>query len=134
MRNNSPLLGLPPMSLNAISGGLFVFIVCLGLRVARAPEVDLKIANTQLVIDSSADRLTELALQLDEQAKVIEEKEKAYKQLQLSYEQSLTRVQEDRGLKKAFEKIEKLPELESTEEIQKEISETKTELTQILSK
>lgn len=132
------LLGLPPVSLNCISGGLFVFIVCLGVRVARAPDIGLKIANTQLVVGTSASKLDELARKLDEQTKVIEQKDKAYRQLQSTYEQSLDRIGEDRigedrQLSSAFEKVEKLPEVQNIEEIQQGISETKEELNQILS-
>lgn len=131
--NQRYLLGLPPVSLNCISGGLFVFIVCLGVRVARAPEIGLKIANTQLVVGTSADRLDELARKLDEQTRVIEQKDKAYRQLQSTYEQSLDRIGEDRQLSSAFEKVEKLPKVQNIEEIQQGISETKEELNQILS-
>lgn len=131
--NQGYLLGLPPVSLNCISGGLFVFIVCLGVRVARAPEIGLKIANTQLVVGTSADRLDELARKLDEQTKAIEQKDKAYRQLQSTYEQSLDRIGEDRQLSSAFEKVEKLPKVQNIEEIQQGISETKEELNQILS-
>ncbi|MGL5940810.1 MAG: hypothetical protein ACRC2S_10530 [Waterburya sp.] len=124
------LLGLPPVSLNCISGGIFVFIVCLGIRVARAPDVGLKIANTQLVVGTSASKLDELARKLDEQTRVIGQKDKAYEQLQTAYEQSLDRVGEDRQLSTAFEKVEKLPEVQNIEEIQQGISETKEDLNQ----
>jgi hypothetical protein len=131
--NHRYFLGLPPVSLNCLSGGFFVFIVCLGIRVARAPDVGLKIANTQLVVSSSASRLDELARKLDEQTKVIEQKDAAYKQLQITYEQSLDRIGEDGKLSSAFEKVESLPEVQNIEEIQQEIFETKEELSQILS-
>jgi hypothetical protein len=124
--------GLPPVSLNLISGGVFLFIVCLGVRVARAPDVGLKIANTQLVVGSSADKLNELALKLDEQTQVIKQKDEAYKQLQAAYEQSLARIGEDKKLSSAFEKVEKLPEVQNIDQIQQGISETKEELNQIL--
>jgi hypothetical protein len=124
--------GLPPVSLNLISGGVFLFIVCLGVRVARAPDVGLKIANTQLVVGSSADKLNELALKLDEQTQVIKQKDEAYKQLQVAYEQSLARIGEDKKLSSAFEKVEKLPEVQNIDQIQQGISETKEELNQIL--
>lgn len=131
--NHRYLLGLPSVSLNCISGGIFVFIVCLGIRVARAPEIGLRVANTQLVVGSSASRLDELAKKLDEQTRVIEQKNQAYRQLQLTYEQSLDRIGEDRQLTSAFEKVENLPEVQNIEEIQQGISETKEELNEILS-
>jgi hypothetical protein len=130
--NNRYFCGLPPVSLNFISGGFFVFIVCLGIRVARAPEIDLKVANTQLVVGSTADKLTELAQKLEVQSEVIKQKDEAYKQLQLTYEQSLERVQEDRRLSAAFEKVEKLPEIQNIDQIQQEISKTEENLTEVL--
>jgi hypothetical protein len=124
--------GLPPVSLNLISGGVFLFIVCLGIRVARAPDIDLKIANTQLIVGSSADKLNELARKLDEQSHAIKQKDEAYKQLQVAYEQSLARVGEDKKLSAAFEKVESVPEIQNIEQIQQEIVETKEELNQVL--
>lgn len=132
MMDNKYLLGLPPIALNCLSGGLFVFIVCLGIRVVRAPEMELKVANTQLVVGGSAEELKALALKLDEQAKIIEDKEEAYRQLQLTYEQSLGRLKEDRRLTSAFKEVEELPKIQNIEEIQQQISETKKELSQVL--
>jgi hypothetical protein len=131
--NHRYFLGLPPVSLNFISGGVFVFIVCLGIRVARAPEMELKVANTQLVVGSSVDKLNDLAQQLETQTRVIKEKDKAYKQLQATYEQSFERVQEDRTLSDAFEKVEKLPEVQNIDQIQQEINQTEENLTEVLS-
>lgn len=130
--NNRYLCGLPPTSLNCISGGFFVFIVCLGVRVAKAPELALEVANTQLVVGSSVDKLTELAQQLEAQSKVIKQKDEAYKHLQTAYEQSLERVREDRRLSDAFEKVETLPEIQNIDQIQQEISETEENLTEVL--
>jgi hypothetical protein len=130
--NNRYFCGLPPVSLNFISGGFFVFIVCLGIRVARAPEIGLKVANTQLVVGNSADRLTELAQRLEAQTQAIKQRDEAYKQLQAAYEQSLKRVQEDRKLSAAFEKVEKLPEIQNIDQIQQEISKTEENLTEVL--
>ncbi|NJL52242.1 MAG: hypothetical protein HC930_08520 [Hydrococcus sp. SU_1_0] len=101
--------------------------------MARAPEIGLRVANTQLVVGSSASKLDELAKKLDEQTRVIEQKDQAYKQLQSTYKQSLDRIGEDRQLTSAFEKVEKLPEVQNIEEIQQGISETKEELNEILS-
>lgn len=131
--NQRYLYGLPPVSLNFISGGFFVFIVCLGVRVARAPEMELKIANTQLVVGSSADKLTELARQLDAQRETIEQKDEAYKQLQMTYEQYSKKIRPDANLKAAFEKVEELPEVQDIEQIQQEINQTEENLTEVLS-
>jgi len=47
---SSFLFGLPNLALNLLSGGVSVLIVCLGIRVATAPELSFNAANTQLVI------------------------------------------------------------------------------------
>ncbi len=124
---------LPPLSLNLLSGGVFVFIVCLGIRVARAPEVGLKVANTQLIIGSSANKLTEVAAKLDSQAEIIRQKDEAYEKLRKVYEESL-KGQEGYGrLQGAIEEIQELPEVENTEEIKTEISATKKIIKQVTS-
>ena len=88
MRTNT-LFGLPPMSLNILSGAAGIILVCLGFRIARAPELALKVANTQLITGSSAKRLEQLAGRLERQAKVIEQKDEAYENLQATYEEYL---------------------------------------------
>lgn len=124
-------LSLPPTSLNLLSGGIFVFIVCLGVRVARSPEIGLKVANTQLVVGKSADKLESISEELEEKARVIEEKDKAYERLLQVYKQSNNGVKKDRRLKDAIQTIEKLPELESIDELQVKIQETEEELIQL---
>ncbi len=115
---------LPPLSLNLLSGGAFIFIVCLGIRVARAPEVGLKVANTQLVIGSSATKLSEVAAKLESQAEIIRQKDEAYAQLHQVYEESLKGVDGYGKLQNAIEGINKLPETQNIGDIQSEISAT----------
>ncbi len=131
MINKGYFLNLPPTSLNLLSGGVFVFVVCLGVRVARAPELGLKVANTQLVVGNSADKLEEVSNKLEQQAKVIEEKDKAYEQLLQAYEQSTQGVKNDRRIKDAIQTIEKIPEVESIDELQVEIQEAEENLIQL---
>ncbi|WP_319422751.1 hypothetical protein [Pleurocapsa sp. FMAR1] len=124
---------LPPLSLNLLSGGAFVFIVCLGIRVARAPEVGLRVANTQLIIGSSANKLSEVAVKLDTQAEIIKQKDEAYENLRAIYEESL-KGQEGYGrLQGAIEEIQDLPEVKDTRELQTEISATKKIIKQVTS-
>ena len=132
MKNNTLFLGLPPTSLNLLSLGVLIFTICLGVRVARAPELELQIANTQLIVGSSASKLAQLASQLDEQTKTLKQKDEAYKSLQSTYERSMKRVQEDRALSKAFEKVEKLPEVKNIEEIQQGIIQAEEKLSTVL--
>jgi hypothetical protein len=122
---NQLLLGLPRLSLNLLSGGFFVFIVCLGVRVAKAPELALRVANTQLITGSSANKLDELASKLDTQADVIRQKDQSYAELKQIYEQSL-KGQEGYGrLQKTIEGLNELPQVENIENIQSEINTTK---------
>ncbi len=115
---------MPPLSLNLLCGGAFIFIVCLGIRVARAPEVGLKVANTQLVIGSSANKLSEVAAKLEDQAEIIRQKDEAYAQLHHVYEQSLKGVEGYSKLQNAIEGINELPKTDNLGEIQSEISAT----------
>ncbi len=115
---------LPPLSLNLLCSGAFIFIVCLGIRVARAPEVGLKVANTQLVIGSSAAKLSEVAAKLESQAEIIRQKDEAYLQLHQVYEQSLKGADGYGQLQNAIEGISELPKPDKIDEIQSEISAT----------
>ena len=116
---------LPPLSLNLLSSGAFVFIVCLGIRVARAPEVGLKVANTQLIIGSSASKLSEVATRLESQAEIIRQKDEAYIKLQKVYTDSLKGQEEYSKLQNAIEGINEIPEVENIDKIKTEISATK---------
>lgn len=124
MRNNL-FLGLPRLSLNLLSGGFFIFIVCPGVRVIKAPELALKVANTQLITGSSANKLDELATQLDAQASLIRQKDQSYSELRQVYEQSLKGQSGYGRLQKTIEGINELPQVEDIENIQSEINTTK---------
>ncbi len=125
---------LPPLSLNLLCGGAFIFIVCLGIRVARAPEVGLKVANTQLVIGSSANNLSEVASKLESQAEIIKQKDEAYARLQDIYQESL-KGQEGYGrLQNVIEEIDGLPVTGNIKKLQSDISVTKEIIENIPSK
>ena len=101
--------------------------------MARAPEVGLKVANTQLIIGSSANKLAEVAVKLDSQAEIIRQKDEAYEKLRRVYEDSLKGREGYGKLQGAIEKIQELPEVENTEELQTEISATKKIIRQVAS-
>lgn len=124
MRTNPNFLGLPTVSLNLLSAGIFVFLIMSGVRVATSTDVALKVANTQLITSNSASRLAELAAELDEQAELIKQKELARQQLAEIYEQSLKGQEGYDKLKNAIEAVESLPPVENIEDIQTEISVT----------
>lgn len=117
-------LGLPTLSLNLLSAGLFVFLVAAAIRVIKSSDMALRVANTQLITSNSASRLTLLAAQLDEQAELIKQKELARQQLAEIYKQSLKGQEGYDRLKKAIEAVESLPPVEDIEDIQTEISVT----------
>ena len=131
MIDSKYFLNLPPISLNLLSGGIFVFIVCLGIRVARAPEIGLKVANTQLVVGDSANRLEKITEKLESQARTIKEKDEAYQDLLEVYQESTDKVKDDRRLKDAIRAIEELPELKNMDEVQVEIQKTEDKLIQL---
>ena len=131
MSKFTSLLGLPPATLNILSAGIAVFLACTGARIYKAPEIALRIANTQLIAGNSADRLDKLASQLNEQAEVIKQKDKAYEQLEATYQGFLAHKTGGIELDKAFNAIEELPEIENTEEIQTEIEMIEEDLSEI---
>lgn len=133
MRNINTFLGLPERSLNILSGALGVVMVCLGIRIVKAPNLALKVANTQLVTGSSADKLERLARELEEQAVIIKQKDEAYNNLQQTYKQYLTNQKGGIELDKAFDEIKNLPQVENIEEIQTEIIETEADLSEVTS-
>jgi hypothetical protein len=133
MNNHSAgnFLGLPSFALNALSiGGLF-FCVCLGISALKTPELSFKIANAQLVTSTSADRLAELAVELDTQAKLIEQKDEAYQKLKRIYDDSLKGKEGYSRLQDAIETVGELPEVTELDSIQTEISTTKEILGEI---
>lgn len=124
MNNYRTFLGLPPLSLNLLSTGLSVTLVCLGIRIARASDIALKVANTQLITGNSARRLEQLANELETQAKIIQQKDIAYQELSEVYQTSLKGKRGYERLQDKIEKVESLPEVESVIEIKQEISAT----------
>lgn len=131
MNKLTGLLGLPPATLNVLSTGIAIFLSCTGARIYKAPELALRIANTQLITSNSADRLDRLAHQLDEQAEIIKQKDQAYQQLKATYQGFLTNKAGGIELDKAFDVIEELPEVENTEDIQIEIELIEEDLSEI---
>lgn len=128
---NDNFLGLPTFALNALSGGIFFFAICLGIKMIKTPELSLKVANAQLITSSSADRLTELAEELDKQAELIKQKDVAYQKLSEIYQQSL-KGQEGYGrLQDAIETVGELPEVDNLDSVQTEISTTREILGEI---
>ncbi|NJK58738.1 MAG: hypothetical protein HC939_23540 [Pleurocapsa sp. SU_5_0] len=128
---NGNFLGLPVFALNALSGGMFFFLICLGIKMIKTPELSLKVANAQLVTSGSADRLAILADELDTQAELIKQKDVAYQQLSEIYQQSLKGKEGYGRLQNAIETVGELPELTELDSIQTEISTTKEILGEI---
>lgn len=124
MSDRQLLLGLTPATQNLLSAGFSVVLVCLGIRIARASDVALKVANTQLVTSSSANRLEELARLLEEQAEVIKQKDRAYEELSQVYERSLRGKRGYEKLQSKIEAIKELPEVESIDKVINEIEAT----------
>jgi hypothetical protein len=124
-------LGLPSFALNALSGGIFFFSICLGIKMIKTPELSLKVANAQLVTSSSADRLQELALELDTQAELIKQKDIAYIKLKRIYDDSLKGKEGYGRLQNAIEMVGELPEVTELDSIQTEISTAKEILGEI---
>lgn len=81
-------LGLSEKSVNILAVGIAVFLVCLGIKVIKAANFSLQIANAQFVTRNSASTLEELAEKLNSQAEAIEAKDAAYKELLAVYNQS----------------------------------------------
>jgi hypothetical protein len=124
-------LGLPSFALNALSGGIFFFSICLGIKMIKTPELSLRVANAQLVTSSSADRLADLAIELDSQAELIKQKDIAYQQLVGIYDNSLKGKEGYGRLQNAIETVGELPEVTELDSIQTEISTTKEILGEI---
>ena len=119
---------LTPTSINLLSGGFVFFITCVGVRVARSPELALKAANVQLNVSTSAKRLKSVSKQLEEQARIIEEKDRAYQELLLIYQSSLKGKRGYGRLQRAIEGIEQLPKVEDVEKVTKEVEEVEEEI------
>ena len=121
-------LGLTGYSQNAVCTAIAIFIVCVGIRVTRSTDTDLKVANVQLTTSSSANKLERLAQQLEIQAEVIKRKETAYQELQTTYNEYVSQRKDGTELKQKIQEVESLPKVENIQEIQTEIQETEQEL------
>lgn len=131
MNRANSFLGLPTFALNALSGGAFFFLICLGIKMIKTPELSLKVANAQLVTSSSADKLATLADELDKQAELIKQKDIAYQQLTEIYGQSLQGKEGYGRLQNAIEVVGELPEIQELDSLQTEITTTKEILGEI---
>ena len=132
LHNRRYFLNLTASAINVLSVAVAFLIGCSGWRIAKNPDLALKVANTQLVTTSSANKLEELTAQLENQAKAIETKEQAFDELQTVYEQSLKNEQGYERLKQKIERIEILPEVENLEQIKTEIAVTEELLEEII--
>ena len=121
-------LGLSSRSETILAVGISVFIGCLGIRIIKAPNLSLKVANTQLITSGSASRLEELAKKLDAQAAIIEQKDAAYAQLEKVYKLSLKGKKSYGKLQQAIEAVEAIPPVEDINYIQSEIELTEAAL------
>ena len=124
-------MDLPLTTLNVLSTGFTIFVTCLGIRIIRAPELRLKIADNQLTVSNSVTRLEELTRRLEDQAVLIKEKDLAYEYLLETYEELRPRCIEDKEFSKAVRAIDRLPRVENIEELQTEIRETGESLTEV---
>lgn len=130
MRQNY-FLGLPPIALNILSLGWFFILVCLGIRIVRASDLALNVANAQLITSTSVTKLDKLTARLNEQAQLIRDKDEAYQELRAIYEQSLKQANGYERLKNQIEQIETIPQPDDIDAIELELSETKTELLKV---
>ena len=124
-------LGLTGYSQSVICTAIAIFVVCVGVRVTRSTDTDLKVANVQLTTSSSANKLERLAQQLEIQAEVIKRKEAAYQELQATYNEYVSQRKDGTELKQKIREVESLPEVENIQEIQTEIQETEQELLEV---
>ena len=122
--NRRYFLNLPSLSLNILSTAFGVSLICLGIRIARASDVALEVANTKLVTSSSAKKLERLAQQLEVQAEVIEQKDKAYQDLEKTYRRTVKGTRGQKVLTEKIKKVETLPDVENLSEIKSEIEAT----------
>ncbi len=127
MRNNN-LFGLPSMSLNALSLGVVFMMGCLGIRIVKASDLALSVANTQLITGNSANKLEQLTRRLNEQAEILKQKDVAYEQVKATYERSLKQADGYERLKTHIEALEEIPNIDDIDNIEVEILETKEDL------
>ena len=128
---NSSFLGLSERNCTILCRGISVFVCLMGIRVVLSPNFALKMANTQLTVNSSADELDLLAKRLKEQAQILEQKDAAYQQLQATYEDYLKHKKGTIELGKRIEAIDELPEVSNIDEIEADISQVEEELLEV---
>lgn len=131
MKRNLNFWGLPDFGLNLFLGGLSVFMGLMGVKLLLSPNFDLQWANARIVTSNSATKLEKLTEKVGEQATIIRQKDEAYKQLELAYQEALSQGVEDSGIGEAIEAIKELPEIEGTTEIQQEILEIESDLIEL---
>lgn len=131
---NNTIFGLPPLSLNLLSTGCFWLMICLGIRVIRGSDLALQVADTQITIANSADSLSTVAKELDTQAELIKQKDRAYQELGEVYERSLKEAEGYEKLKFKIETIQELPQVDNIDQIQNQISTTESDLLEITDK
>ena len=124
-------LGLPTFGLNVLAVGMSSFLILLGIKALKTTDMALRVANTSFVTNSSAKRLEVLASKLEQQAILIQQKDDAYQELKAVYERSLKGNKGYGRLQQAIERVEELPQVESIQELQSEISQTGNTLQQI---
>ena len=125
MITRKSFLGLPDLAINVLSIGGGVFLILAGFKILNSSDVSLKVANSQLITSTSADRLEKLAEELDAQAELIKQKDIAYQQLSEVYQQSLKGKEGYGRLQSAIETVGELPEVQELDSISTEITETK---------
>ena len=131
MNGYKTFLGLPVLGVNCLCMAAGIGIVCLGIRVVKASDLALEVADTKLVTSNSAKKLERLAVQLEQQAELIEQKDKAYRELKFIYERRLKGKRGYEKLQGKFEAIDELPEVKDIEEITNEIEATEETLTEV---
>ncbi|NJL51165.1 MAG: hypothetical protein HC930_01220 [Hydrococcus sp. SU_1_0] len=119
-------------SLELLSTGLFILMVCLGIKIVNASDLALNVADNQVVVGNSAKELKQLASQLSSQAEMIKRKDKAYQDLADVYEQSLAEAQGYERLKSKIETIRELPEVDGIDEIESGIYSTESDLLEVI--
>jgi hypothetical protein len=131
---NSWFTNLLPDNQKLLSCGLFALMVGISLRIVFGSDLALKVADTQLIVSNSAEKLTSLAQELDHQAEIIKEKDQAYDELSKVYQHSLKEAEGYERLKAKIEQIDSLPEIENLDDIQSEISDTEESFQELISK
>ena len=126
------LLNLPTATLNILAVGVSMFMICSGIKVLKAPDLALSVANTRLVTSNSADRLEQLAIELEEQALIIEQKDRAVEDLKRTLEKQGRSRKNDRELKQKIKAIKELPQVEDIDNIKVEIQKTEEDLLEVV--